>query len=567
MFEIEDYINQFNKLPEPGAKQFWVREFDRMIVHTREKLPEELIGQRRPYEPEDIQKYRLDSYEPITKSVINRAIQSLQRVFKTGTVDIKMSDDLKEYVSSSNFKDADLFTYINRYVIRRMIEDPNGLLVWWPVFSKDDIGASDSQEIKPVLVQSSKIIHLYNDVCTFESNEKSWVTIKDGDKQREVREGTVYYICTSDWYYKYIQVGKKSDNDFELREVYKHDLGYLPVIILGGDESTQELDNEEEVSYFVSYFSAFIAWGNEAIRQFSDNQGVKTVSGFPIREMRKEMCTDCKGRGRKKTSIENKPAEVVCVTCDGKGYRIPSSPYGVILTDDPDTLTNDNPADKPAIRYHNPDPAILKFMNEDFSSNMREAEKSLSILFVEDSQSGLAKEIDREQLYAQLDQIGLNLYGNIYKKSLDIIAGIRSINMEREVVIVIPNSFKSKTEHELIQELADLKEKNAPSFIVSEVAMELYKKRFATDALSLKRMRLVALVDPYYYYDQKEKSMLYASSAISEEEYRTSTRAPQVVLIKAEEDKDRFMETELSVLHDEIKEQLALPVQRPPIMP
>jgi len=74
MFDIEIYFEEFFKHPTPVALRYWGEVYDDMSVHTRGITPTKLLKNRRPYEPEEIQKYRQDSYEPFTKDPVDRAI-------------------------------------------------------------------------------------------------------------------------------------------------------------------------------------------------------------------------------------------------------------------------------------------------------------------------------------------------------------------------------------------------------------------------------------------------------------------------------------------------------------
>ena len=107
-----------------------------MIVHTRGEIPKKLIETRRPYEPEEIKLYRIANYRAVTKDPINRAITNVQRIFSKSLVEIDISNELQQEVDDRTFDGLDFLTYIQQRVLRRMIEDANGLLVWWPTDRK-----------------------------------------------------------------------------------------------------------------------------------------------------------------------------------------------------------------------------------------------------------------------------------------------------------------------------------------------------------------------------------------------------------------------------------------------
>jgi hypothetical protein len=77
--------------------------FEEMSWHVYGKKPERLLNRVRPREDPAIKQYRLDSYEPITKSYCKKAISICHKVFnpKLNTIRFdnskKQSEILKKY--------------------------------------------------------------------------------------------------------------------------------------------------------------------------------------------------------------------------------------------------------------------------------------------------------------------------------------------------------------------------------------------------------------------------------------------------------------------------------------
>jgi hypothetical protein len=156
MFEIEIYNSMLGDLPQPDEKDDWIEVRDEMFVHTRGKNPGRILTQRRPNEDAEIQKYRLDIYEPITKGSINRAIDKLYRIFSSANFSIQVSDELSTYLNTKKFDNQYFYSYIQKYVVRRMIEDPNGWLVWIPV-GEGLTNPSVKVDVYPLIVGSNQI--------------------------------------------------------------------------------------------------------------------------------------------------------------------------------------------------------------------------------------------------------------------------------------------------------------------------------------------------------------------------------------------------------------------------
>ena len=196
-----------------------------------------------------------------------------------------------------------------------MIEDPNGYLVWLP-YGEGVTNPSVPVDVTPYIVSSEYIKYVDEDTLTWlDDEEKSYVT----ENGRSVRKGDIYYTLNEEGFYMHQQYGLKSEKRFELTQIYRHDIGRLPAIVLGGDLTDDD--------YFESYFSPFVPFANEAIRQYSDWQGVMTTSAFPYRE---EIAENCDAPGCRGGAIwnEDEQEHYPCKVCRGTAAGIPSASAG-----------------------------------------------------------------------------------------------------------------------------------------------------------------------------------------------------------------------------------------------
>jgi len=553
MFDDEKFFREFFSYPSPAALELWANEYDEMTVHTRGRVPVKLIKERRPYEDEVIQKYRQQAYEPITKDPIDRAINNLQRIFSKSQVNIEVPENIDEYLSENNFSGLTFNGFIRKAIIRRMIEDPNGALCWFPAGKGLEQG-NEAVQVKPYVVVSKNILHFDEHVMTWHSHEKSIVLTDKG----EVYEGEIYYVITENAYYRYEQFGKKEDKKFRHILIYKHSLNFLPVIVLGGELSGEINDRTNtEILFLTSYFSSFKAFANEAIRQFSDHQGAMTVSGFPIREMDSISCPNnsCKNGW----IYDNDRRKSVCPDCDGNGIILPSgSPYGVYLRPPRKGPLQDNNSDPvPAVRFITPPVEILKYMGEHTNSLIDKAEKALNLLFIQEAQSGRAKEIDREDKVATLDKIGENVYMNIVFNSMKIISGLINNNEGDKPIINLPPTFTVKSEQELIDELGTLRKDGAPEFIVSEASMDLLRSRYGSNPKVLFKAKILRAYDTFFTYSTEQKNNLQASGAMTQEEFLKSVHAPTVLAKIALEMGDKFYEATYEAIFTKLNAGMA----------
>ena len=267
-----------DKNSRPKNFEHWEKVRETMFVHTRGKKPETILTARRPNEDPDVQKYRLMIYEPITKGSMNRAIDKLFRIFQNANFSISVSDELDSYLNERKFDGQFFYSYIQKFVVRRMIEDPNGWLIWIPT-GEGLTNPSVKVDVSPLLVMSENLKIVDEDVLCWLSEE----TVEIYSNGKRQNTGLVYYAMTKNEFLRFYQVGSGQNTRFETELIYSHQIGSIPAIILGGDLTDED--------FFESYFSAFVPFANEAIRQYSDWTAVMTTSAFPYREEIAETCS------------------------------------------------------------------------------------------------------------------------------------------------------------------------------------------------------------------------------------------------------------------------------------
>ena len=395
---IVELNKSLGTLPKPDNFDHWNHVRETMFVHTRGKNPGKILTMRRPNEDPDLHKYRLDIIEPITKGSMNRAIDKLYRMFIGANFSIQVSEELSNYLSTQKFDNQFFYSYIQKYVVRRMIEDPNGYLVWIPYGA----GLTDPTikvDVEAELVMSDDIRYIDENTLTwYEDDEKSEI-LENG---KRVFKGDVYYTMTNMAYYRHLQYGNKGDKTFRLELIYEHNIGKIPATILGGDLTDDD--------YFESYFSPFVPFANEAIRQYSDWQGVMTTSAFPYRE---EIAENCDAPGCRGGAVWNETEQehYPCKVCKGTGRVITRSPYGVFMRErNSNALDGNALSDAPMIRFTSPAVDIIQYSGDAWQLLLKKAEDALYLNFIEDAQSGAAKLVDREDGYMSLTKISNNVF-------------------------------------------------------------------------------------------------------------------------------------------------------------
>jgi hypothetical protein len=553
MFQIIDMYMTIEQIPQilgddkfhPKKSEHWNKVRETMFVHTRGKNPEHILTQRRPNEDPDVQKYRLSIYEPITKGSMNRAIDKLFRIFQNANFSIQVSDELNTYLSEHKFDGQFFYSYIQKFVVRRMIEDPNGFLVWIPVGP----GLTDPTvkvDVEPLLIMSDQIKYLDHNTITWIAEDERSMIRENG---KMVEHGRVFYTLTTTGFFRHAQFGNSIDKKFDTVIIYQHDMGVCPAIILGGDLTDDH--------FFDSYFSAFVPFANEAIRQYSDWTAVMTTSAFPYREETAETC-DAKGCRDGVVYNSDRDEHDTCSKCKGTGRVISRSPFGVFLREKGNAaLGTDSGSSEPMVRFISPAVDIIKYSGEAWETLLKKAEESLHLSTIDEAQSGTAKQIDREDSFSQLTKISNNLFDEIIFKSLVFIEKYRNVTNPMDPVIVKPISFSMKTENDLIDELNKLTDKNAPIAFLVESTKDLARKRFSGNKSVSRMVEILVSFDPIYHLNTKDKQMLLASGTIRKEDLLKSLFAYKTLTAMVADNGTEFLEKPLSVIFAELDARLA----------
>jgi hypothetical protein len=515
-----------------------------MFIHTRGKNPGEILTSRRPNEDPDVQRYRLSIYEPITKGSMNRAIDKLFRIFQNANFSISVSDELNTYLSEHKFDGQYFYSYIQKFVVRRMIEDPNGWLVWIPI-GEGLTNPAVKVDAEPLLLMSDQIKVLEPGLITWKANDEFSDVMVNGKKEMT---GAVYYSLTDTAFLKHTQIGQKIDKKFDTVVIYEHNIGAVPGVVLGGDLTDEH--------FFDSYFSAFVPFANEAIRQYSDWTAVMTTSAFPYRE---EIAENCNAKGCRDGVVYNHETEEheTCGICKGAGRVISRSPFGVFLREKSNpALGVDGDVNGPMIRFISPDVSIIEYSGQAWQTLLKKAEESLHLNVIDESQSGVAKMIDREDSFSQLTKISNNIFDEIIFKSLLFIEKYRNVTQPMNPVIVKPISFSMKTEDDLIEELNKLTDKNAPIAFLVESTKDLARKRFSGNKSVSRMVEVLVSYDPIFHLNTKDKQMMLAAGSIKRDDLIRSLFAYKTLMSITAEFGTEFLEKPLGEIFAELDKRI-----------
>jgi hypothetical protein len=465
-------------------------------------------------------------------------------------VSVRYPDGIKPYLNDTNFKDRNFLSYMQSYVVDKMIDAANGLLVWWPVNVGD---TNQRMGVEPIIVLPGDIKHYDTEVLTFLSPEKSLVEVEGQAKW----EGDVYYIMLEEELWKRSESGVKGNNEYVWEIHAINVLGEVYALPLGGDEVVKwESLIKKEIRIFTSFFSSAIPFADECLCRHSDAQGTWISCASPIREIEPIDCMVCQQTGRVSEVIDGKARGMIaCSSCGGAGHILPTSSYGYIVRPKAkglDSLGNPQGTTKNAIEFLHPEPSILKFGEESWEGYLEKTKDALNLLFIKEAQSGIAKERDREDKLSSLDKIAHHFYYYLITQSVQIIHKIMFPNEDYPVVAInLPSSFIVKTEDELQEEIRNFRSTGVPSFLIGQKLRETTMKSFGGDPVTMKMFDVQVVLDPLFTYTLSEKNQMLATGAITERDWAISIYAYPMIN-KFQLQNDDFSEMEVDTIIAEV---------------
>lgn len=535
--DIKRVAAQLHYLPLPKYKNQWKEVYQKMIIHTQGKLPTELIAQQFPNELSESRNFRLKNYRPITMGGINRAISRLHAFFHDSAYEAQLSDSLRNYLNSERFisesgESLSFWSFIDKYILRKMIEDPNGLLVWLPNMKREYL-PNEPISVTPLIVPSSDIRYLDEGLII--------ITLSDTPLK------SVYLALTHNAIYSFKNDYLNHGDATEIRLVYEHNLNKIPALTLGGEPAE---------GYYQSYFYPYVPFAEEAICQFSQHQATMVACGFPIRE---EAGVSCSAPGCRNGEVLDYDSGAVntCESCHGTGKLILRSPLGVYIRPEANP-TLGIPADNtPTVRFLAPDTHIIQEQKSSYKDYLREAEKAINVWFNEGNQSGYSKEIDRQEQAAMLTKIADNIFDNLMYESLWLIECYRNTTQPIPPVIFKPTEFKLETEQTLIDKVKELQNSGAPRPLINQTLRSLSERLLGTDEVSLKIIDTLMRFDPLFSEKHETIASLLVSGAITAQEVRTHHTAYKELLDIAKELGPAFLTVSYGTLSAELQHRLA----------
>lgn len=470
-------------------------------IHADGDYPGDLIEERRPAESVEIQNYRKKIFVPITKPVFSKVMNSLQKIRKSADWMVTFPTDLppsiaedespENYIMRRFPRNGSVTNWMFSVGLKQYLIDANAIVLTLP--TRFEVAENEYYEPYPMIFESEYVI---------DYKEGKYYLLKEDD-------GDGYWLIQPDVIQRFEVIDRTT-----VREVFQMDnpLGYMPVRHMYG----LVVENYKDGALYESRISGIIPKLNEALREYSDLQAeVVQHIHSTMWAMQAQQCGRCKGVGE--IPRENS-APVKCPSCTGSGMA-PFNPYEHLVIAAP--RAGDPAVPTPPIGYVQKQTEIVKIQEERIRQHIYDALSAINMEFLAEtplSQSGVAKQVDREELYSFVHSIAEDIVRIMDEVVFDICAwrysGIVQDITEILPYIPVPERFDMLSGKVLVDELAQMVQSKVDPAIINAAQIELASKKFNDS--NIKDMVVLKLkLDPFAGVPEEAIALQQTFGAIS----------------------------------------------------
>ena len=531
-----------------------ISEAERLSIHANGEVPRKLIEERRPSESKQTKDYRVQIYVSQTENPIGKVVSSLQKIRRSQDWNIQYDDkDMPSQIAEQETLEQYCefnypgFTSVTNWVfselLSRYIIDANAVVAVIP----KRLPNTEADYMAPVaeFFSSKQVVDYAEDeYCVLKSADKSVYYSPAGKKQFQ---GDIFYIITATQLLKYEQVNGKGDLSLSME--YNHNFGYVPAIKVKG--IFKERVNNDTI--YKSRIGTMVPHLNEAAREYSDLQAeiVQHIHSEKYFYANTE-CPVCKGTSLSKEKDENGTFKQ-CPNCEGKGVVRGSSVYGEYMISPSKFGEHEIPA--PPIGYIQKDTDIARLQDERVDKHIHKALASINMEFLSVtplSQSGIAKEVDRDELNNFVNSIAedlVRIMDEVYRFICDyryiVIVPDKEKRQNMLPSIQVPEKFDLLSSKYLMEEIQAGEASNINPVLKKYLEVEYARKKYNADPQKAYELESICDLDPLYGYSQDEKASMLSTRGVSEIDYIISCNIIQFV-IRAVDENDKFHELSLS---------------------
>lgn len=430
---------------------------------------------RHPREPEVTRQWRLSQYKPFTQAPFLQVIQVITgAIFQDSGYALNMDNkDDNDFIWGNNFDGKSLAGYVSDK-FQMIAADPNGVFVVIPDSPYYD---TKSKKVQPScwFVGSKDILWTTPDELIFCRDEFTWVVNKVG-------------------YFRFVKGkdGKYVNYDGPNNGYYTHFLERLPVHIGGGQKNNQ--------GFYESHLNAAKAVADEYVSGKSAAQLVNKEASHPWIIEASEDCPDCSGVGQRTIDCDACPdgKELVqCSRCHGSG-EISHNPGDHLIAPKEDMQHQ-------LVQVVSPNIGINTFHKDSNKEIYNDMLKALHLSYIEEAQSGVAKDKDMETRYQFIVSISNDLFDRLIPGLMVDITALRNVTVSNGTTkpasgtytIVKPTQFQIKTAADLLAEYDAATKAMVPDYMKARQLEDYVDKQFGGDDVLKKKTWLINQIDVF----------------------------------------------------------------------
>ena len=518
------------------------RMYQDLRLHANGETPGDIISRRRPNESEEVQSYRLQIYEPVTKQTFNSVLQSLGKIRRSRDWAVKYSRDYKfplvpegETLEDYCEKRFPYYTSVTNWLFSVMLKstlvDANCAVLVLPLNPLAD--ATTYKQPYPVIFYADQVIeYLEGRFAIFKSAEQVQTSPQPSPKERgktaSVTFSDKFYLVTTNEVVPYV---KQGDNWIALTdEIITHGLGYLPVI----RPRCQFAKTVHEYNLFESRVSAMLPSLNEAAREYSDLQAAVVGHLFPERwEIATQECGSCHGTGYVPnpayTGTDVKSKQLVCSSCNGLGATGATGPYKKTVIRMPKTNLGEQAVPVPPFDYVKKDIEVIRVMEDRLAGHLYRGLSAINMQFLAQvplSISGDAKAVDRDELNNFVYNVAEDIV-YIADYLYAIIADYRysyqypsTVERRRMLPFIpVPEKFELLGADDTMATISQMRGNGIGGSLLTAMLREFAKRQFAQERETAIPLLLEMELDPFAGVSEADRSAMLATGCILRRDY------------------------------------------------
>lgn len=502
---------------------------EEMSVHLCGDKPQKLLNRVRPREDGAITKYRLESYEPTTKSTAEKGVTLVNKIFNPKLYAIKPKEgekgkQLYDYAMVEYPKFNSVVNYFSQFGLKKTLVDANGIFLIEP--SEIPYREEGGEIVADVTKQIRPVITCYPSCDIFLCDEDYYlVFLGNGeDKDLKVKWWKFKYIDRQEITVIKISTANNQNYKYEIVSSYTHDFGEIPAWKCGGtyDQKIHGL--------FESFFYPAVPFWNKAVNSESDLDGAFISHLHPVWWSVAEECefveTKTGARCQNGTLWLSNVEVRQCPECSGSGKK-PKGPYETLtVTRDKLIDPNGNQLSQPPGGYVDVPTAATQMLVDRVQRLLEQGLSALNMDIVNkigNNQSGEAKAYDRTELFDFLGKVRDLFYDThlvntfyFFGKYMFYNVDDKTLKDSIEPTIIKPNQFDIYTTDELVEQLKVSKDAGVSPVYLQTKSVEVINKEFQSHPEALEYMNLVVEMDPLAEISRTDVSAMVLDGSVSQ---------------------------------------------------